>query len=74
MAHREWDLKKISDLRAYWPASELPYGFMTHMNNGGIPNHGYTHWWKMFSPRQLLVHALLLRAVYNLGQPHFRCS
>jgi putative DNA methylase len=66
-AHGEWDLRKNSDLKAYWPTSELPYGFMTHMNNGGIPNHGYTHWWKMFSQRQLLVHALLLRAVYNRG-------
>jgi hypothetical protein len=67
VAHNEWDLKKSSDLKAYWPASELPYGFMTHMNNGGIPNHGYTHWWMMFNPRQLLVHAQLLRAIYNQG-------
>ena len=35
------------------------FGFMTHMNNGGIPNHGYTHWWKMFNPLQLLVQAQL---------------
>jgi hypothetical protein len=67
VAHSEWELRKNSDLRAYWPTSELPYGFMTHLNNGGIPNHGYTHWSKMFNPRQLLVHALLLRAVYNQG-------
>lgn len=40
---------------------------MTHMNNGGIPNHGYTHWWMMFNPRQLLVHAQLLRAIVTLG-------
>jgi adenine-specific DNA methylase len=45
------------------PSSELPYGFMTHMNNGGIPNHGYTHWLTMFNHRQLYVHSLLLRSI-----------
>jgi adenine-specific DNA methylase len=37
------------------------------MNNGGIPNHGYTHWWTMFNSRQLLVHAQLLRAIAKAG-------
>lgn len=36
---------------------------MTHKLNGGIPNWGYTHWWKMFNPRQLLVHTQLLRSI-----------
>jgi predicted RNA-binding Zn-ribbon protein involved in translation (DUF1610 family) len=62
-AIKEWEQRKDSDLSGYWPTSELPFGFMTHMNNGGIPNHGYTHWWKMFNPRQLLVHAQLLKAI-----------
>jgi SAM-dependent methyltransferase len=66
-AQREWDSRKDGDLAPYWPRSELPYGFMTHMNNGGIPNHGYTHWWTMFNPRQLLVNALLLKAVNEAG-------
>ena len=35
---------------------------MTHMNNGGIPNHGYTHWWTMFNARQLLVLTHILRS------------
>ena len=52
-AAKEWEERKDSDLRDYWPKSEVPYGFMTHMNNGGIPNHGFTHWWKMFNPTQL---------------------
>jgi putative DNA methylase len=60
---REWEERKNSDLSGYWPTCELPYGFMTHHLNGGIPNHGFTHWWKMFNPRQLLVHSLLLRAI-----------
>jgi putative DNA methylase len=63
----EWEARKDGDLADYWPRSEVPYGFMTHMNNGGIPNHGFTHWWTMFSPRQLLVHTLLLKAILNVG-------
>lgn len=59
----EWDERKEADLEDLWPRSELPYGFMTHHLNGGIPNHGFTHWWKMFNPRQLLVHTQLLRAI-----------
>ena len=68
-AHSEWSQRKDSDLLELWPKSELPYGFMTHMNNGGIPNHGFTHWWTMFNPRQLLVHALLLKAI--ISNEHF---
>jgi hypothetical protein len=37
------------------------------MNNGGIPNHGYTHWWTMFNPRQLLAQAQLLRGILPLA-------
>ncbi|PWC57682.1 hypothetical protein TSH7_25350 [Azospirillum sp. TSH7] len=66
-AFAEWEARKDDDLKDYWPRSELPYGFMTHMNNGGIPNHGFTHWWTMFNPRQLLVHAQLLRAIQVTG-------
>ncbi len=66
-AEREWETRRETDLAAFWPRSELPYGFMTHTLNGGIPNHGYTHWWTMFNPRQLLVHALLLKAIAQVG-------
>lgn len=66
-AANEWELRKEGDLAEYWPRSEIPYGFMTHMNNGGIPNHGFTHWWTMFNPRQLLVHAQLLKAITTVG-------
>jgi putative DNA methylase len=58
----EWEERKDSDLSGFWPKSELPFGFMTHMNNGGLPNHGFTHWWKMFTPLQLLIHSQLLKA------------
>lgn len=62
-ALKEWSARKDSDLRGFYPTSELPFGFMTHMNNGGIPNHGYTHWWKMFNPLQLLIHSQILKAI-----------
>lgn len=65
----EWEVRKDSDLVDYWPRSELPFGFMTHKLNGGIPNHGFTHWWKMFNPRQLLVLCQLLKAM-NTGGEH----
>ena len=67
-ANSEWAERKDGDLSAYWPRSELPYGFMTHMLNGGIPHHGFTHWWTMFNPRQLLVHTQLLRAIASVGE------
>jgi adenine-specific DNA methylase len=63
----EWEARKNDDLKDYWPRSEIPFGFMTHMNNGGIPNHGYTHWWTMFNPRQLLGNAQLLKAIVTVG-------
>lgn len=67
-ALKEWEERKDVDLQGFWPTSALPpYGFMTHMNNGGIPNHGFTHWWTMFNPRQLLVHAQLLKAIQLSG-------
>lgn len=62
-ANAEWERRKNADLAAYWPRSEVPFGFMTSMNNGGIPNHGFTHWWTMFNCRQLLGHATFLRAI-----------
>lgn len=66
-AGREWADRRDTDLTDWWPRSELPFGFMTHLLNGGIPNHGFTHWWKLFNPRQLLVLTQLLRAICKSG-------
>lgn len=63
----EWDARKDFDLKDYWPRSALPYGFMTHHLQGGVPNHGFTHWWTMFNPRQLLVLSQLLKAIVSVG-------
>jgi putative DNA methylase len=69
-AEMEWSERASNDLEKYWPKSEVPFGFMTHMNNGGIPNHGFTHWWKMFNPLQLLIHTQFLKALnQRRGQP-----
>lgn len=62
-AFSEWEHRKHNDLKGYWPESELPYGFMTHHLQGGVPNHGFTHWYTMFNSRQLLVHALILKTI-----------
>lgn len=64
---QEWEVRKEAELADYWPRSELPFGFMTHKLNGGIPNHGFTHWWKMFNPRQLLVLCRLLMEIEKGG-------
>ncbi len=67
-AFAEWEARKDADLKEYWPRSGVPYGFMTSIANGDIRDgHGFTHWWTMFNPRQLLVHAQLLKAIVNVG-------
>jgi hypothetical protein len=67
-ANREWETRRAADLEPFWPKSEVPYGFMTAIANGDIRSgHGFTHWWKMFSPRQLLVHSMLLKAIVEIG-------
>ena len=71
-AAREWEARKETDLRDYWPRSAVPYGFMTGIANGDIrEGHGFTHWWTMFNPRQLLVHAKLLKAIATSGNYHW---
>jgi putative DNA methylase len=67
-AFAEWEARKDGDLKDYWPRSEVPYGFMTAVANSDIrENYGFTHWWTMFNPRQMLVHAQLLKAIVNVG-------
>ncbi|HEX8359297.1 MAG TPA: hypothetical protein VF613_04290 [Longimicrobium sp.] len=58
----EWETRRGGDLAGFWPTSEIPFGHMTHQRQP-LPRHGYTHWWKMFNHRQLLVHAQLLRSI-----------
>lgn len=62
--HREWELRSRGDLKDYFPKSELPFGFMTHMANGDLQkNYGYVRWADMFNHRQLLVLSLILKEI-----------
>ena len=64
-AEREWAARKDADLDGCWPREELPRTYMTHQANFALPEQGYTHWYKMFNPRQLVVHTTLLYAVVH---------
>lgn len=67
-AVKEWEQRKGNDLEPYWPKSEVPYGFMTAVANSDIrSNYGFTHWWAMFNPRQMLVLTQLLKAIVEVG-------
>jgi len=37
----------------------------THVKDP-LPDHGYTHWWMMFNPRQLLVHSQILEEIISI--------
>lgn len=65
-ALREWEARKDQDLEGFWPREAL-YKY-EHGNDSKLyiqPAHGFTHWWKMFNCRQLIVHANLLKAIHN---------
>ena len=64
VANKEWQQRKDRDLEEYWPKSEIPYGLTTHIDRP-LNQHGYTHWYTMFNPRQLLVHAQLLKSIVS---------
>ncbi|WP_437308624.1 DUF1156 domain-containing protein [Sorangium sp. So ce388] len=64
-AEREWAARRDTDLAGYWPREQLPYGLEADF--WSVRHHGYTHWWTMFNSRQLLVHALLLKAIHHAG-------
>jgi putative DNA methylase len=61
-AVKEWGERSEQDLKEFWPRSEIPFGHMTHQRQP-LAEHGYTHWWKMFNPLQLLVHTQLLKSI-----------
>lgn len=62
VADEEWAKRRVTDLQAFWPTLPIPYGSRTHVKDP-LPKHGFTHWWMLFNSRQLLTHALLLRAI-----------
>lgn len=70
-AWAEWERRKDGDLAKYWPRSTIPYGHMTHERQP-LPQHGYHRWSDFFNPRQLLVHALFLKAIVESGPQKHR--
>ncbi|MBE2220372.1 MAG: DUF1156 domain-containing protein [Anaerolineae bacterium] len=64
-SEEEWHARKNTDLSGYWPTSELPFAWETHIQKGNLTKRGYTHWWTLFNPRQLLVHCQLLKAIIH---------
>jgi len=62
-AEREWALRRDADLSSFWPREEIPHTYMTHHANFALPKQGYTHWWKMFNSRQLLLLSELLATI-----------
>jgi putative DNA methylase len=62
VAKAEWERRSRSDLKDFWTKSQIPFGHMTHQRQP-LPQHGFTHWWKMFGAKQLLAHTLLLREI-----------
>lgn len=58
----EWLIRCQNDLAEYWTRQAVPIGERTTKRDS-LHDWGYTHWWKMFNPRQLLVHASLLKAI-----------
>ena len=63
-AENEWMNRCYNDLDFYWPKMEIAYSMRTHVKDP-LDLHGYTHWWKMFNSRQLLVHTQLLKAIMD---------
>ncbi|HAA0911111.1 TPA_asm: DUF1156 domain-containing protein [Salmonella enterica] len=63
----EWDARKDADLKDYWPRSEVPDSLRATVKDVFKTAHWQTHWWMMFNPRQLLVHAQLLKAIVTVG-------
>ena len=63
----EWEQRRQTDLAEYWPQSVIPEGLTTTVKDV-LPNgHGFDTWASMFNARQLLSHALLLKAILETG-------
>jgi putative DNA methylase len=62
-AETEWISRAEADLTDFWPRQECWDAYMMRANGGVNQGWGYSHWWKMFNSRQLLVHAQLLKTI-----------
>jgi hypothetical protein len=66
------EFKNLDILQLYVPQEELFVNHQTH--SWGVPDHGYTHWYKMFNPRQLYVNALLLKTIVEAPDSKFSAA
>ena len=66
-SEKEWASRMEGDLAEYWPRQICWGAYMMRANGSVNDGWGYTHWWKMFNPRQLLVHSQLLKAIVEVG-------
>ena len=73
-AEREWGQRKDADLAEYWPRAECWDAYMMRANGGVNDGWGYTHWRKMFNPRQLLVLSSILKQLANAEKKGFSAS
>ncbi len=66
-AASEWEELKETELRDFWPRSEIPESLRATVKDVITSGHGYRNWTDMFNFRQLLVHARLLKAIATVG-------
>jgi len=67
-SEKEWASRMEGDLAEYWPRQICWDAYMMRANGGVNDGWGYTHWWKMFNSRQLLVLSQLLCALSCLPE------
>jgi hypothetical protein len=71
-AFTEWEARNDADLKDFWPQSDIPPSLRAMVKDLIAKGHGYKQWADMFNPRQLLVHAQLLKAIVNVGQHEWK--
>lgn len=71
VAENEWKSRRDEDLKGFWPTSECWDAYMMRANGGVNRGWGYSHWWKMFNPRQLIGHATLAKSIADLAATSF---
>jgi putative DNA methylase len=66
-ATQEWEQLRDTVLDGFWPKSEIPESLRATVKDVITSGHGYRYWTDMFNPRQMLVHAHLLKAIVEVG-------
>ncbi len=61
-----WNQECCGGLQGYWPEAEIPHGYMSPIQND-LPAHGFPRFCDLYNPRQLYVHAHLLKAIATAG-------